>query len=124
MSKGIKNKTLGKILTVLFCIAVFIGPGFLLPAMQTQTAATAVKGAFGIPFVVVGIGMVIIVGVVTMGGIKRIGQVAEFLAPIMCRHLSVSYDHHYGREWRTESHPYLVLFRKCILVKMRCLQES
>ena len=28
--------------------------------------------------------MVIIVGVVTMGGIKRIGQVAEFLAPIMC----------------------------------------
>ena len=84
MSKGIKNKTLGKILTVLFCIAVFIGPGFLLPAMQTQTAATAVKGAFGIPFVVVGIGMVIIVGVVTMGGIKRIGQVAEFLAPIMC----------------------------------------
>ena len=84
MSKGIKNKTLGKILAVLFCIAVFIGPGFLLPAMQTQTAATAVKGAFGIPFVVVGIGMVIIVGIVTMGGIKRIGQVAEFLAPIMC----------------------------------------
>ena len=36
------------------------------------------------PFIVVGIGMVLIVGVVTMGGIKRIGQVAEVLAPIMC----------------------------------------
>ena len=84
MSNGFKNKKVGRILAVLFCIAVFIGPGFLLPAMQTQTAATAIKGAFGIPFIVVGIGMVLIVGVVTMGGIKRIGQVAEVLAPIMC----------------------------------------
>ena len=69
MSNGFKNKKVGRILAVLFCIAVFIGPGFLLPAMQTQTAATAIKGAFGIPFIVVGIGMVLIVGVVTMGGI-------------------------------------------------------
>lgn len=84
MSDGIKNKKFGKVLAVLFCITVFIGPGFLLPAMQTQTATTAVKGAFGIPFIVVGIGMTVIVGVVTMGGIKRIGQVAELLAPFMC----------------------------------------
>lgn len=84
MSNGIKNKKFGKILAFLFCIAVFIGPGFLLPAMQTQTAATAVNGAFGLPFLAVGIGMTAIVAVVIMGGIKRIGQVAEFLAPIMC----------------------------------------
>lgn len=84
MSKGIKNKSFGRILAVLFCIAVFIGPGFLLPAMQTQTAATAVNGAFGLPYLVVGLAMTVIVGVVIMGGIKRIGQVAEFLAPIMC----------------------------------------
>ncbi len=84
MSNGIKNKTLGRVLAVLFCIAVFIGPGFLLPAMQTQTAATAVNGAFGLPMAAVGIIMIIIVGIVTMGGIKRIGQVAEFIAPIMC----------------------------------------
>ena len=84
LSNGIKNKTLGKTLAVLFCIAVFIGPGFLLPAMQTQTAATAVNGAFGISFLFVGILMTVIVGIVTMGGIKRIGQVAELLAPIMC----------------------------------------
>ncbi|MDO5590182.1 MAG: alanine/glycine:cation symporter family protein [Lachnospiraceae bacterium] len=84
MSKGMKNKTFGKILAVLFCIAVFIGPGFLLPAMQTQTAATAVNGAFGLPFLVVVIAMTAIVGVVIMGGIKRIGQVAELLSPIMC----------------------------------------
>lgn len=84
LSNGIKNKTLGKTLAVLFCIAVFIGPGFLLPAMQTQTAATAVNGAFGISFLFVGILMTVIVGIVTMGGIKRIGRVAELLAPIMC----------------------------------------
>ena len=84
MSNGIKNKKLGKILAFLFCIAVFIGPGFLLPAMQTQTAATAVNVAFGLPFVVVGVIMTAIVAFVIMGGIKRIGQVAEFLAPVMC----------------------------------------
>ena len=84
MSRGMKNKYFGKVLAVLFCIAVFIGPGFLLPAMQTQTAATAVNGAFGLPFIVVGLAMTVIVGIVIMGGIKRIGQVAEFLAPIMC----------------------------------------
>ena len=78
------NKKLGKILAFLFCIAVFIGPGFLLPAMQTQTAATAVNVAFGLPFVVVGVIMTAIVAFVIMGGIKRIGQVAEFLAPVMC----------------------------------------
>lgn len=84
ISRGMQNKTLGKVLAFLFCISVFIGPGFLLPAMQTQTAATAIQGAFGIPFFMVGVLMVLLVGAVVMGGIKRIGQVAEYLAPIMC----------------------------------------
>lgn len=84
MSKGLKNNTLGKILAALFCVAVFIGPGFLLPAMQTQTTATALKNAFGLPFIVTGIGMVVLVGVVILGGIKVVGSVAEKLAPVMC----------------------------------------
>lgn len=84
LSRGIKNQRLGKLLAFLFCIAVFIGPGFLLPAMQTQTAATAVQGAFGVSCFAVGVFMVLMVGAVVMGGIKRIGQVAEYLAPIMC----------------------------------------
>lgn len=84
LTRGIKNRHLGKILAILFSVAVFIGPGFLLPAMQTQTAATAVQGAFGVSFFVVGLLIVLLVGAVVMGGIKRIGQVAERLAPIMC----------------------------------------
>ena len=84
LTRGVRNKTLGKILALLFCIAVFIGPGFLLPAMQTQTAATAIQGAFGVSFFAVGIFMVLMVGAVVMGGIKRIGQVAQVLAPVMC----------------------------------------
>ena len=84
MTRGLKNKRLGKILATLFCISVFIGPGFLLPAMQTQTAATAIHGAFGLPAVAAGVIMVVLVGIVILGGIKRIGQVAELLAPFMC----------------------------------------
>lgn len=84
MEKGLKNKKFGRVLAVLFCIAVFIGPGFLLPSMQTQTAATAVSNAFGAPMIVTGVLLVVLVGVVIMGGVTRVGQVAEFVAPIMC----------------------------------------
>lgn len=84
MEKGFKNKKLGKVIAVLFCIAVFIGPGFLLPSMQTQTAATAVKNAFGVPAIATGIGLVFLVGIVIMGGVKRVGQVAELVSPAMC----------------------------------------
>ena len=79
MEKGFKNKKVGKIIAVLFCIAVFIGPGFLLPSMQTQTAATAMSNAFGIPAIATGVGLVLLVGIVTMGGVKRVGQVAELM---------------------------------------------
>lgn len=84
ISNGFKNKTFGKVLAALFCVAVFVGPGFLLPAMQTQTAATAIQNAFGLPFMISGILMVVLVGVVVMGGVKSVGRVAEKLAPIMC----------------------------------------
>ncbi len=84
LTRGIKNKKLGKTLAILFCISVFIGPGFLLPAMQTQTAATAIHGAFGLPAIAAGVVMVVLVGIVILGGIKRIGQVGELLAPFMC----------------------------------------
>ncbi len=84
MTHGLKNKTLGKILAFLFCIAVFVGPGILLPAMQTQTTATAVNNAFGVPRFVTGLLMVLFVGIVVMGGVKAVGKVAEKLAPLMC----------------------------------------
>lgn len=84
MEKGFKNRKVGKIIAVLFCIAVFIGPGFLLPSMQTQTAATAMSNAFGIPAIATGVGLMLLVGVVIMGGVKRVGQVAELIAPAMC----------------------------------------
>lgn len=84
LSKGMKNKTVGKILATLFCFAVFIGPGFLLPAMQTQTVATAIQNAFGLPFVVSGVLMVALVGIVIMGGVQAVGRTVEKLAPIMC----------------------------------------
>ncbi len=84
LSRGMRSPRLGKLLAILFCAAVFIGPGFLLPAMQTQTAATAIQGAFGVSYFAVGLFMVVMVGAVVMGGIKRIGQVAEYLAPLMC----------------------------------------
>ena len=80
MTRGLKAKPLA----ILFVIATFIGPGFLLAAVQTYTSASSIHAAFNIPTVVVGGMLTAITGFVIIGGIKRIGQVAELLAPLMC----------------------------------------
>ncbi len=52
-------------------------------AVQAFTVADQFKSDFGVPQYITGIVLVIIVGSVILGGIKRIGQVASKLAPFM-----------------------------------------
>ncbi|TVR67931.1 MAG: sodium:alanine symporter family protein [Spirochaetaceae bacterium] len=50
--------------------------------VQANTMAASL-GQFGVPPVVTGIGALILVGLVILGGIKRIGQTAEKIVPFM-----------------------------------------
>lgn len=80
MTRGLKAKPLA----ILFVIATFVGPGFLLAAVQTYTSASAVNGAYNVSPVITGAVITVFTAMVILGGIKRIGQVAEIVAPVMC----------------------------------------
>jgi AGCS family alanine or glycine:cation symporter len=79
MERGLHKRGLG----ILYAFATFIGT-FLLAAVQTYTSASSVEGAFpAVKPVGTGIIITILVAVVVIGGITRIGKVAEVLAPFM-----------------------------------------
>lgn len=80
MDRGLHFKPLA----VLFAIAAILGPGLLMPGVQVQSIASTFKNAWNVPTWIIGIACVILIALVTFGGIKRIGKVAELLAPVMC----------------------------------------
>ena len=51
---------------------------------QTWNIATITEGYFGVPRIGSGIVLMVLVGMVIIGGIKRIGHVAAKLVPLMC----------------------------------------
>jgi AGCS family alanine or glycine:cation symporter len=66
--------------------AIFGGlAGFGIGNMvQANGIASAVHNAFGVDTWITGVVLVILTGAVVLGGIKRIGAVAEWLVPFMC----------------------------------------
>jgi AGCS family alanine or glycine:cation symporter len=81
---GIRWKGLGKLLALWFSIAVILMSTFGSGNMaQSNSIALALNSDFGIPFIATGIGLAIIVGLVIIGGLKRIAAVAERLVPGM-----------------------------------------
>lgn len=80
---GIGGKA-GRVLAIAFAIfgtiACLIGTGNMF---QTNSIAVAAKAQFGIPQWISGVIVTVLVGLVIIGGIKRIGQVAEKLVPTM-----------------------------------------
>ena len=80
MERGLKCKPLG----VLFALATLLGPVFMMSALQTKTAVVALSDASGISEALFAVLMTVLVAAVVCGGLKRIGKVAELVAPIMC----------------------------------------
>ncbi|MEO0275405.1 MAG: alanine:cation symporter family protein, partial [candidate division WOR-3 bacterium] len=76
---GKKFKFLGIIFALFGAIAAF-GIGNMVQANSVAEGASH----FGIPKFLTGIVLIIAVGLVTIGGIKRIAQVATFFVPFMC----------------------------------------
>ena len=81
---GIKNKSVAKFMGMLFAICggmtALLGTGNM---MQSNSMALAVKTQFGIPTIISAVIITLLVGVVIIGGIKRIGAVAEKVVPSM-----------------------------------------
>ena len=83
IEKGFGKKGWAKVYAMVFAIVTVIAIGILLPGVQSNSIAAAVNNAFGVNVTVTGIVLVILVGVVIFGGIKRIGSAAEFIVPFM-----------------------------------------
>ncbi len=79
LEKGLGQKWLGMLFALFAAIASF-GIGNMV---QANSVAQPVQTYFGIPKVVTGIVIGILVFAVIVGGIKRIGQVASRLVPVM-----------------------------------------
>lgn len=70
-------------MAAVFSVLLLVTFGFAFCALQSYTVATSFADAFSIPPYVTGIGLVVILGLIIFGGIKRIADVAEIVVPVM-----------------------------------------
>jgi AGCS family alanine or glycine:cation symporter len=68
---------------VLFAIATVLSTALFLPGVQSNSIALSMQNAFDIPVAYTGAGVVVLLGLIIFGGVKRIGKVAEIVVPFM-----------------------------------------
>ncbi|WP_305856955.1 alanine/glycine:cation symporter family protein [Balneatrix alpica] len=67
----------------IFAFATILGTGLLLPGVQANSIASGIENAFGIPTTVTATLVVILLGLIIFGGVKRIASFAEVVVPFM-----------------------------------------
>ena len=67
--KGLRSK----VFAWTFAIVTIVSTGFLLPNVQSNSIAVAINAAFDTPKELVAIGIVLVLGFIIIGGVKRIG---------------------------------------------------
>ena len=70
-------------LAAVYSVLLLLTFGFAFSALQSYSVATSVHDAFGVPVIVTGVTLALIVGTIVFGGIRRIAKVAEVLVPVM-----------------------------------------
>ena len=68
---------------VIFAISTIVGTGLLLPTVQSYEIASSVTNAWSIPTWLSGLAVVIGLGVIIVGGVRRIATFAEIVVPFM-----------------------------------------
>nr|WP_310144174.1 alanine/glycine:cation symporter family protein [Burkholderia ambifaria] len=68
---------------VIFAIATVIACGLLLPGVQANGISAAVENSFGIVKPVTGAIIVLLLGLIIFGGVKRIARITEIVVPFM-----------------------------------------
>src|SRR3546814_4274602 len=60
---------------VIFALVTIVSTALFLPGVQSNSIALGVQNAFNIPVEYTGIGLVILLGLIIIGGVKRIAKV-------------------------------------------------
>ena len=66
-----------------FAVATVLATGFLLPGVQANGIALSMEAAWGIPPTVIAAGVVVVLGFIIFGGVRRIARFAELVVPFM-----------------------------------------
>ena len=70
-------------MAVLFAVATILACGLLMPGVQSNGMSAAIQNSFGVSTLVSGLVLVLLVGLVIVGGVKRIAKAASLVAPFM-----------------------------------------
>ena len=73
----------GKFLAGFFAVAIILALGFMGCMVQSNSIASTMNSAFGIPLWLIGGIVVIVAGFIFLGGVQRIASVTEKLVPVM-----------------------------------------
>ncbi|WP_017379987.1 alanine/glycine:cation symporter family protein [Paenisporosarcina sp. TG-14] len=68
---------------VLFALAALLAMSVLMPGIQSNSIAIGMENAFGLERWITGAAIVVILGVIILGGVKRIANVAQLVVPFM-----------------------------------------
>ncbi|WKT76106.1 alanine/glycine:cation symporter family protein [Lysinibacillus fusiformis] len=79
IEKGLRLKGFAIFVAFVICLSY----GVLVPGIQANTIATSFNTAFHIPPFITGALIVILLGLIIFGGVKRIARVADKVVPIM-----------------------------------------
>ena len=83
LSTGIKNRTLGKVLGVLFALFASMAAFGIGNMVQSNSVADALEESFGVPMWVTGLLLALAAAAVILGGIKSIGRFTGMFVPVM-----------------------------------------
>ena len=79
IEKGLRSHFFG----VLFAVMAAIACGVFMPPIQCNGIALACSTSFGLDVWVIGLVVATLIGLVVIGGVKRIANVAQIVAPVM-----------------------------------------
>ena len=79
IEKGLRSKWLA----IIFAVCTVIATGLFMPPVQSNGIATSFSNTFGINPQIIGFVVAILIGLVVIGGVNRIANVAQVVAPFM-----------------------------------------
>jgi AGCS family alanine or glycine:cation symporter len=83
LAEGIANRTVGKVLGLLFALFASIAAFGIGNMVQSNSVADALQQSFGVPTWVSGLVLAVGAGAVILGGIKSIGRFTGMFVPLM-----------------------------------------
>ena len=79
IEEGLGRRVLG----IIFAVVTIVGCGLFLTTVQANGVSMAMRNAFPVPPLATGIALAVVLGIVVVGGVRRIAKVASIVTPFM-----------------------------------------